>query len=166
MGRAVLLGLALAAMLGALLLFAGHGESEPWHHNVQCFRCLERQIRGLRHQQLPVRMRRLEDRLEQQDQFIVWLEERAVRQEARTADLASKLSDFQKCFEQLPLTRYGEETGPSGYVFQLEGPEGPDTFPTTALDLSYPHDPVGAWAWVNPCNPDRVTPKSALLPTP
>jgi len=107
-------------------------------------------------------MRRLESRLDAQDQYIVWLEERAQRQEARTADLASKLTAFQQCFGEVPLSRYGEELGPSGYLFRLEGPESL-TLATTALDVTYPDDPVGVWSFVNICNSDRVKPKSSLV---
>lgn len=150
MRRLVLAVVALAALLAILLVSAGHGEA-------RCgFICLNRQIKGLRHQFLPTRMRRIESRLDAQDQYIVWLEERAQRAEDRLAKFAA----FEKCFGEVPLTRYGEELGPSGYLFKLEGLEGPLTLATTALDVAYPGDPVGTWAFVNTCNSDRLMPQS------
>ncbi len=152
--RLCLLALAFAVFYLAIMADAGH--SEPWHHNVKCFRCVERQVRGLLHQGLPSRMRRVEAQVEAQDQYISWLEERSERLEA-------KVSGLLKCLGEVPLSRYGEEQGPSGYVFNLNAPEGPTTLTTTALDITYPKDPVGAWVLVNVCNSDRVMPVSGSV---
>jgi hypothetical protein len=118
------------------------------------FGCLHRQIEAIRRQTLPQRVSRLEERLTAdeklltaQDQYIGWLEGWATKLEAQ----ALKFLEFQQCFAEIPLTRYGEPTGPSGYLFHLDGPE-PRSIPTTALDLTYPNDPVGAWVLVDACN--------------
>jgi len=151
--RLFFFGVALSLFLGMLLVFAGHGETS-------CrLRCLNQKFALIHKSHLNQRLEVVERRLEAQDQYISWLEERAQRVEER-------LASFQRCFAQLPLTRYGEEFGPSGYVFELQGEEGPLVFPTTALDVSYLKDPVGAWFWVNGCNAARITDKSSLLPTP
>lgn len=130
------------------------------------FGCLHRQIEAIRRQTLPVRVLHLEERLasdekrlEAQDQYISWLEGRA----AKAEDKLAKLSAFQKCFGEVPLSRYGEELGPSGYLFSLAGTGGPQTLATTALDVTYPDDPVGAWVFANACNKERLTPLSAMV---
>lgn len=152
MGRAVLLGLALLAAFLTFMVMAGRGEA-------RCgWKCIGREVKGLRHQYLPTRMRRLEARLEAQDSYISWLEERSAHLEAR-------LSTLIGCLGEVPLSRYGEELGPSGYLFKFEALEGPLTLATTALDVSYPGDPVGVWALVNTCNSARIKPQSALVPT-
>ena len=143
--------IALTLFLGMLLAFAGLGEAGCRS------RCLNEKFALIRKSHLNQRLEVVERRLEAQDRYIAWLEERAQKVEDR-------LASFQRCFTQLPITRYGEDLGPSGYIFNLEGPEGLMTFPTTALDVSYAKDPVGAWLWVNPCDPTRITPQSSLLP--
>lgn len=149
--RAVLL--ALASALITFLIFAGSSEG-------RCgVKCLNRQVNALHLQYLPIRVKRLEERLDAQDAYVAQLQERIAKLEQGKAGL----STFLRCTAEVPLTRYGQPQGPSGYLFQLDRPEGATTFPTTALDLTYPRDPVGAWALVNGCNLDRVTAKSALL---
>lgn len=125
------------------------------------FGCLHRQIEAIRRQTLPVRVLRLEERLtadekrlEAQDTYIGWLEDRTAKLEAKTAAF--------KCFAEIPLTRYGQELGPSGYLFHLESSTGPQTLATTALDLSYPNSPVGTWALVDACNKERLTAQTSL----
>jgi uncharacterized coiled-coil protein SlyX len=57
------------------------------------------------------------------------------------------------CLFEAPLTEYGEPEGPFGYVFQFENEaEELETIPTTALDVTYPEDPVGGWALFDGCN--------------
>jgi hypothetical protein len=130
------------------------------------FGCLHRQIEAIRRQALPVRVLRLEERmasaerrLQAQDTYITSLEARAITAEDRLA----KLSAFQQCFGEVPLSRYGQELGPSGYLFKLERPEGPQTLATTALDVTYPDDPVGAWVFANACNKERLRPISGSV---
>jgi hypothetical protein len=150
MNRAVLVGLALLAALLTFLVLAGSSEG-------RCgVNCLRNQVNALRLQYLPLRMKRLEARVEAQSAYVSWLQARSSRLEAR-------LSELTGCLGEVPLARYGEEQGPSGYLFRLESPEEAQIFPTTALDISYPDDPVGFWAFANTYNPDRVTPISSQV---
>lgn len=123
------------------------------------FGCLHRQIEAIRRQALPTRVLRLEERLnadekrlEAQSAYITSLEARAIAAEVALAKFAA----FQQCFGEVPLSRYGQELGPSGYLFRLEGHE-PLTIATTALDVTYPEDPVGAWVFANACNKERLS---------
>lgn len=104
-----------------------------------------------------------EERLDQQAVAIEGLRGRVSALEGRNVQLTTWASGFQRCLGEVPISRYGQEQGPSGYVFQLQGSEGPFTLPTTALDVTYDPDPVGAWIWVNTCNRERVTPQASLL---
>lgn len=104
-----------------------------------------------------------EERLDQQAVAIEGLRGRVSALEGRNVQLATWASSFQRCLGEVPISRYGEEQGPSGYLFQLEGEAQPFTLPTTALDVTYDPDPVGAWIWVNTCNRERVTPSTSLL---
>ena len=143
----------LALLFLAMMGFAGHSEAD-------CrIRCLNRQVNALHLQYLPRRVARLEERLSA-------IESRNAALEARVAKLEgvdSGLTKFLRCTAEVPLSRYGEPTGPSGYLFELHRPDGISLLPTTALDLTYPNDPVDTWALVNSCNSDRVTPKSSLV---
>lgn len=144
--RGLLLGIVLLALF-------------PTSVSASCgFGCLHHQIEAIRRQALPVRVLHLEERLsadekrlEDQGQYITWLEERATTAE----DKLAKFAAFQQCFGEVPLSRYGQELGPSGYLFRLEGPEAL-TLATTALDVTYPGDPVGAWVFANACNKERL----------
>jgi len=152
-GRVVFFCVSLCLFLGMLLLFAGPGETS-------CrLRCLNQKFALLRASHLNERLEAVERRLSARDALIAQLEARTRREE-------EALANFRSCFGEVPITRYGEDFGPSGYVFNLQRAEGPETFFTTALDASYPKDPVGVWLWVNSCNAERITPKSSLLPTP
>lgn len=134
------MGVALLTLLGLSLALAGHSKAI----DLCELHCVRRQVKIIRNARLPLRMRALEQRLEAQDQYITWLEERAARQEA-------KLAALKNCLGEIPLTRYGEELGPSGYAFRLEETESPQTLFTTALDITFKGDAVGAWALVDGC---------------
>lgn len=112
-----------------------------------------------------------EERINQQSAAILALRERNVSLEATGASLtdaygslAQRFDSLTECLGEIPLTRYGQSEGPSGYLFRLDGSET-TTFPTTALDISYDNSPVGAWTYVDICNQSRVTPRSAMVPT-
>jgi hypothetical protein len=61
------------------------------------------------------------------------------------------------CLFEVPLTEYGEPEGPFGYIFQFEnGAEELETFPTTALDVTYPEDFVSGWALFDGCNTTEI----------
>ncbi|MFL5900647.1 MAG: hypothetical protein ACJ75S_05555 [Solirubrobacterales bacterium] len=64
-----------------------------------------------------------------------------------------KVSSALACLFEAPLTEYGEPEGPFGYIFQYEDEEKKlETFPTTALDVTYPEDFVSGWALFDGCN--------------
>lgn len=143
-------------LLGIFVLALSPGLSQ-----ASCgFGCLHRQIEAIRRQALPVRVLHLEERLtsdekrlEAQDAYIAWLEDRATK----TEDKLAQFSAFQQCFGEVPLTRYGEELGPSGYLFRLQDEKESQMLATTALDVTYPEDPVGAWVFANACNKERLS---------
>jgi len=120
--------------------------------------CLNHKITNIRALHLNERLEVAERRIETQDQYIAWLETRTERMETKAAGFSAAL----KCLGEIPLSRYGEETGPSGYLFSLEGKEGSHTLATTALDITYPNDPVGAWGIVNICDQAGVMPSASL----
>jgi hypothetical protein len=126
------------------------------------FGCLHRQIEAIRRQTLPVRVLRLEERLSADESKIEAQSTRIAVLEGKAATAEAKALSAFKCFAEIPLTRYGEETGPSGYLFNLNGTTGPQTLATTALDLSYPDDAVGTWVFVDACNKERLTQQSSL----
>jgi uncharacterized coiled-coil protein SlyX len=79
-----------------------------------------------------------------------------------------KVNAVLGCLFEAPLTEYGEPEGPFGYLFQIEEEGTPETFPTTALDVTYENDFVGGWALFDGCNtaetPAEAT-ASAVAPT-
>lgn len=150
--RFFFLGVLVGLIVGALGWGASHGEASCG------FGCLHRQIEAIRRQALPRRVSALEERLEADEARIEAQGAHIARLEAQAAHAettASKLIAAFQCFGEIPLTRYGSELGPSGYLFHLEGPN-PLTIPTTALDISYPKDPVGAWVLANACDQRRL----------
>lgn len=154
--------------LGLTLVFVFLGMFGPTegHSAPRCrFACVAHKVTDLKTLTLSLQaeLGEAEDRLDQQATAIEGLRGRVSALEGRNTQLASWASSFQKCLGEVPISRYGQEQGPSGYVFQLQGDEGPFTLPTTALDVTYDPDPVGAWVWINACNRERVTPSSALV---
>lgn len=126
--------------------------------------CLAHKVTDLKFLTLELRARleEAEAKIAKQTAYATWLKERDDYLEARNTQSAARLANFQACFGEVPISRYGEEQGPSGYVFQLQGNDGPLALPTTALDVTYDPDPVGAWIWVNTCNRERVSSASRL----
>lgn len=147
-------GLAVGAAFCALLWAA------QFSHASCGFGCLHRQIEAIRRQTLPTRVLRLEERLAQDETQIKVQGAQIARLEAQASQVERPLSKLQavlNCFGEVPITRYGNELGPSGYLFHLEG-SSPLTIATTALDITYPKDPVGAWIYANSCR--SPTPES------
>ncbi len=62
------------------------------------------------------------------------------------------------CLFEAPLTEYGEPEGPFGYIFQYEDEETEtlNTFPTTALDVTYEGDFISGWALFDGCNTTEI----------
>jgi hypothetical protein len=66
------------------------------------------------------------------------------KQQRRTARLVTK------CEAVAPVTDYGDPNGSFGYVFDNNDGAGP--FFTSALDLTFPGDPVDAFMLVDVCH--------------
>lgn len=129
------------------------------------FACVAHKVTDLRSLtlELSADLKEAENRLDQQAVAIEGLRGRVSATEGRNAQLATLAFNFQRCLGEVPISRYGEEQGPSGYVFRFAGGESPLTLATTALDVTYDPDPVGAWIWINTCNRERLTPQTSLL---
>lgn len=150
-------GLIIAALLLALF---------PASAVAKCrFACVAHRVTDLKILTLGLEAQQEEDeeRLRQQASALEGLRGRVSALEARDTQLASWVFGFQKCLGEVPISRYGEEQGPSGYFFQYLGEGSFKTLATTALDITYPRDPVGAWIYVNACNRERVTAKASLI---
>ncbi len=65
-------------------------------------------------------------------------------QEQAVAKATSQLG----CIAEVPVSEYGEPGGAYGYVWDT----GTETFDTTALDVPYPGEGVGAWFLIDKCN--------------
>jgi hypothetical protein len=153
MKRALLLGTLLVALSPACAV-------------AKCrFACVAHKVTDLRSLTLGLQaeLEEADERLNQQASAMEGLRGRVSALEGRNVQLATWASGFQRCLGEVPISRYGQEQGPAGYVFQYQGPLGLGSLPTTALDVTYGPDPVGAWIWVNACNKERITPQAALL---
>jgi uncharacterized coiled-coil protein SlyX len=74
-----------------------------------------------------------------------------------------KVTSAIACMFEAPLTEYGQPEGPFGYIFQFENEaEELETFPTTALDVTYPEDFVSGWALFDGCNTSEVASTTSL----
>lgn len=91
-----------------------------------------------------------------QDQTIAGLSQQVSAQNQAISgqgDAVKKVNSALNCLFEAPLTEYGEPEGPFGYIFQYEDEEEElQTFPTTALDVTYPEDFVSGWALFDGCN--------------
>lgn len=144
--------------LAALLL--------PLNAEAKCrFACIAHKVTDLKALTLGLsaELEETNDRMDEQATVIESLRSRTVGLESWSVSFAGWTNAFFRCFGEVPISRYGEEQGPSGYVFQLQGEEQPSTLQTTALDVTYDPDPVGAWIWANTCNRERVTLSTSLL---
>lgn len=133
------------------------------------FACINHRLAEAKGLHLNERLEETEASLASQRQTISALERRVGTLEtwnaqiaAQAAETASRLAFFRSCFGEVPISQYGQEAGPLGYVFQFKGPLGIEALTTTALDVTYDPDPVGAWLWVNACNRERISAKSRL----
>jgi hypothetical protein len=73
------------------------------------------------------------------------------------AQAIKQVNSTLDCLFEAPLTEYGEPEGPFGYLFQFENEaEELESFPTTALDVTYEGDFVNGWALFNGCNTTEI----------
>jgi hypothetical protein len=157
----------------AIVAFLLIGEASlPLEATAKCrFACVAHKVTDLKRLTLALQTQLGEDeeRINQQGAAILALREHNASLEATGASLTAayaflgqRFDGLTKCLGEIPLTRYGEPEGPSGYVFQVSSPQEEFSFPTTALDISYDNSPVGAWAFVDVCNKSRVQATSSL----
>lgn len=164
-------------VLGMTLVLFLLGMAGPFKSRAagRChFACVAHKVTDLKRLTLALRTQLEEDeeRIDQQGAAILALREHNASLEATGASLtaaygslAQRFNGLTGCLGEIPLTRYGQPEGPSGYLFQVQGPLGLELLPTTALDISYDNSPVGAWTLVDACNKSRVTPRSSLVLT-
>lgn len=137
-GRAAYFALALGLMLFCLLLFTGRSQA-------QCgLRCLNKRVGAL-----SGRVSTLEESLEAREGEIASLRQNA-------SQLASKVNGLLGCLGQMPVSRYGENSGPFGYQFFTESKSGNELRSTTALDATHFGTQVGTWVFLNLCQPTEV----------
>lgn len=165
MRRVVIRAVGLAIVLFVLAMLGPFRS----HAAPRCrFACVAHKVTDLKALTLGLQaeLEEANERLAQQALAIEGLRGHLSAVEGRNVQLATWAFNFQRCLGEIPISRYGEEQGPAGYVFQYQGPLGLGSLPTTALDVTYDPDPVGAWIWVNACNKDRVTPQASLVGQP
>jgi uncharacterized coiled-coil protein SlyX len=74
-----------------------------------------------------------------------------------------KVDALYECLFEVPITEYGNPEEEEGYLYKTET----ETLPTTALDVPFEGEPVGAWFLIDGCNPATtasVKATSALAP--
>jgi hypothetical protein len=77
--------------------------------------------------------------------------------------IGKKVEALYKCLFEVPITQYGEPEAGEGYLYKNSTEE----FPTTALDVPFEGESVGAWFLIDGCNTATtasVQAASALAP--
>jgi uncharacterized coiled-coil protein SlyX len=59
-----------------------------------------------------------------------------------------KVSTLFECLFEVPITEFGRPEVEEGYLYKTET----ETLPTTALDVPFKGEPVGAWFLIDGCN--------------
>jgi uncharacterized coiled-coil protein SlyX len=82
--------------------------------------------------------------------------------------IKQKVDALYECLFEVPISEYGEPSEEIGYLFQFEKEPGLfETTPTTALDVPFEGEPVGAWFLIDGCNTAttaKVKAAAALAP--
>jgi len=100
-------------------------------------------------------------------------QEQTIAQQQQTiaglGETGKKVDALYECLFEVPETQFGEPESPFGYLFQFENEETEEleTQPTSALDVPYEGEPVGAWFLIDGCNPTKTagaTAAKALAP--
>jgi uncharacterized coiled-coil protein SlyX len=168
-----LLVASLAALILALAFSAGA--------EAKCdLTCLTHRVKGL-----STALTKAQKTIATQSQAIATLSQKVTAQEQKVnaqgqaiagqsnainaqAQAIEQVKSVFDCLFEAPLTQYGEPEGPYGYIFQFENEaEEPETFPTTALDVTYEGDFVSGWALFDGCNTTEIastTSRSAIAP--
>jgi uncharacterized coiled-coil protein SlyX len=67
--------------------------------------------------------------------------------------VGKKVDALYECLFEVPVTQFGEPGSPFGYLFQFENESKElETEPTSAIDVPYEGEPVGAWFLIDGCN--------------
>jgi uncharacterized coiled-coil protein SlyX len=147
----------LAASLAALALTLAFSAGAEAKCNVTC---LNHRVNSL-----GTALIKAQKKIAAQDQTIAGLSQQVSGQSQALSGQQSavkKVSSALECMFEAPLTDYGEPEGPFGYIFQYEDEEEElQTFPTTALDVTYLGDPISGWALFDGCNTSKVASAAA-----
>jgi hypothetical protein len=139
-----LLSVSLVALALALVFSAG-AEARC---NITCLNHRVNSLSGA--------LTKAQKKIAAQDQTIAGLSQQVNAQGQAISGQGSavkRASSALDCLFEVPFTEYGEPEGPFGYIFQYEDEEEElQTFPTTALDVTYPEDFVSGWALFDGCN--------------
>lgn len=140
-GEKILWLLALLTLVCGLLWGFNIGRATAAPCKLHCL--------GKRVGALSGRVSTLEESLEAREGEIASLRQNA-------SQLASKVNGLLGCLGQMPVSRYGENNGPFGYQFFTQSKEGNELRSTTALDATHFGTQVGAWIFLNLCQPTEV----------
>lgn len=157
---------ALLALTAVLALSLGLGASAQATCSLTCLNHRVKQLSsGLIRAQRTISS--LKRTVSQQGQTI------AAQQQAISGlgETGKKVDALYECLFEVPVTQFGEPGSPFGYLFQFENEaEELETEPTSALDVPYEGEPIGAWFLIDGCNfeetagIDTAKPSRALAP--
>lgn len=158
---------ALAAVLVLSLVFSGGAQA-------RCsLTCLNHRVKQLSSGLIKAEktIAALSKTVTQQGQAIAAQNQAIAGQGAAIAALtqaAKFVKSLQTCLFEVPITEYGDPQEEVGYLFQLFNESHTlETLPTTALDVPFEGEPVGAWFLIDGCNSATtatVKTASALAP--
>jgi hypothetical protein len=67
---------------------------------------------------------------------------------AGLGQIGKKVDTLFECLFEVPLSQFGEPEEEEGYLYE----NATETFPTTALDVPFEGESVGAWFLIDGCN--------------
>jgi len=134
---------ALLALTAALALSLGLGSSAQATCSVTCLNHRVKQLSsGLIRAQRTISS--LKRTVSQQGQTI------SAQQQAigGLSETGKKVDTLYECLFEVPITEYGVPEEEEGYLYE----NATETFPTTALDVPFEGEFVGAWFLIDGCN--------------
>jgi len=138
---------ALLALVAVLALSLGLGASAQATCSITCLNHRVRQLSsGLIRAQRTISS--LKRTVSQQGQTI------AAQQQAINGlgETGKKVDTLYACLFEVPISQYGVPEDEEGYVYETPTEE----FPVTALDVTEEGDFVGAWFFIDGCNPEET----------
>jgi uncharacterized coiled-coil protein SlyX len=159
--------IALTAVLAISLVFSGGAQAKC------SLTCLNHRVRQLSSGLIKAEktIAALSKTVTQQGQTIAAQNQTIAGQGAALAGLtqaAKFVKSLEACLREVPISEFGEIGGPFGYLFQFENEaEELETEPTTALDVPFEGEFVGAWFLIDRCNTAEtasVNAASAIAP--